>query len=126
MITRMSTESVGRIPALTLGWRLKMSLGGMSREQIAELMDVTPSTISRWMADKGAPPKRPYIVQWAMATNVDAEWLEKGVGSSEPTGPAGGPRGGRDERAAGLAKLAARKRPRHAGRPVNPEYPIAA
>lgn len=74
----MTTERYERIPELTLGWRLKMSLGEVTREDIARVMDVTPSTISRWMADKGAPPRRPYLIQWALATSVSLEWLMTG------------------------------------------------
>lgn len=87
----MTIERYERIPELTLGWRLKMSLGEVSREEIARVMDVTPSTISRWMADKGAPPKRPYLIQWALATNVSLEWLETGAA---PDGGEGGPDSG--------------------------------
>lgn len=83
----MTTERQERIPALTLGWRLKMSLGEMSRDEIARIMDVTPSTISRWMADKGAPPKRPYLIQWALATGTPVEWLATGEAVVSNGGP---------------------------------------
>lgn len=86
---RMTTQRQERIPELTLGWRLRLALGEMTRDEIAATMDVTPGTISRWCADKGAPPKRPYIVQWALATGVPVEWLEHGI---EPD--TGGPDGG--------------------------------
>lgn len=58
------------IPPLTLGWRLKMALGDMQRGEMAEHLGVDPGTLSRWMADKGAPPRRAYIVQWALVTGV--------------------------------------------------------
>lgn len=74
----MTTERSERIPQLTLGWRLKMALGDMKRDEIAETLGVNPATISRWMADKGAPPKRAYILQWAMVTGVPVAWLETG------------------------------------------------
>lgn len=80
----MTAERHERIPELTLGWRLKMSLGDITREEIAVMMDVAPSTISRWMADKGAPPKRPYLVQWALVTGVPLRWLETGEGAPSP------------------------------------------
>jgi transcriptional regulator with XRE-family HTH domain len=85
----MTTERYERIPELTLGWRLKMSLGEVTRDEIARVMDVTPSTISRWMSDKGAPPKRPYLIQWALATGVPVEWLETGTSATSP--PEGDP-----------------------------------
>lgn len=117
-IPGMSTEPAGRIPALTLGWRLKMSLGDMSREQIAAVMDVTPSTISRWMADKGAPPKRPMLREWALATGVDPKWLETGAGSPGGPGSDDEPTTPSDE----LAALTARKARRARGNGVTRRY----
>lgn len=120
----MSTEPVGRIPRITLGWRLKMSLGTMSREEIASVCDVTPSTISRWMSDKGEPPKRPYLIAWAMATGVDLRWLE--TGDTAPT-PPGGPQLVPDaqERKRRIEEGAARNR-RRGRKPGTPRYVLAA
>lgn len=77
-----------RIPTLTLGWRLKMALGEMHAQEMADLLGVNRGTVSRWMADKGAPPKRAYLLQWAMATDTDYGWLETGnaPGSIGPEG----------------------------------------
>ena len=61
----MSME-VGRIPAVTLGWRLKMSMDEMSRGEMAEILGVSEATVSRWCTDKGAAPKRAYLSQWAL------------------------------------------------------------
>lgn len=108
-IAHMTTERYERIPELTLGWRLKMSLGEISRDQIAEMMDVTPSTISRWMSDKGAPPKRPYLLQWAMVTGVPVEWLASG---EAPDGGPDGPGGRRNA----LDKLTEQKKTRRRAR----------
>lgn len=85
-----------------------MDAAKVSREKMAEIMDVSPSTISRWCNDEDAPPpRRPYLHQWAMVTGVDPTWLETGAGS-----PNGG--GGADpiDRARALAQLAASKRPK--------------
>lgn len=76
----MSTQRDERIPPLTLGWRLKMALGDMKRDDMADALGVNPATVSRWTADKGAPPKRAYLAQWALITGVDLKWLESGVG----------------------------------------------
>lgn len=84
----MSTQREERIPPLTLGWRLKMALGDMKRDEIAAICEVDPGTISRWMADKGARPRRAYLLAWAMATGVPMSWLETGI---EPQGPDGDP-----------------------------------
>ena len=83
----MSTQSEERIPALTLGWRMKMALGHGSVQDMADHLGVSRATISRWMSDKGAPPARAYLLQWALQTNVPVDWLLHGVDG-------GGPRGG--------------------------------
>ena len=71
-----SPQDRGHVPALTLGWRLKMALGHHKVEWIAHELGVSRQTASRWMADNGAPPKRAYLQQWAALTGVDASWLE--------------------------------------------------
>src|SRR5690348_7259580 len=85
----MSTQRAERIPRVTLGWRLKMALDDIKRDEMAELLGVNPSTVSRWMADKGTPPKRAFLAQWAMRTNVPLEWLETGD-YQDDDGPEGG------------------------------------
>lgn len=69
------------VPQLTLGWRLKMALNmaNLSREQMAEALGVSPATVSRWMADKGAPPRRAFIQAWSNVTHVELHWLESGT-----------------------------------------------
>lgn len=90
-LDHMSTQTQeGRVPELTLGWRLKMSLGDMSRAEMAEALEVDPGTISRWCADKGTAPKRAFVLQWAMLTGVNPVWLETGHMPANPTPPNGG------------------------------------
>lgn len=67
-----------RVPALTLGWRLRMALGDIDAIDIADTLGVHRSTVARWMSDHGAPPKRAYILQWALITGVEPMWLESG------------------------------------------------
>lgn len=76
----MSTATDERIPPLTLGWRLRMSLehARMTREQMAEILGVDASTISRWTHDRGKAPRRGMLLQWASATVCDAGWLQTG------------------------------------------------
>ena len=83
----MSTQRDERIPPLTLGWRLKMSLGEGSVQEMADYLGVSRATVSRWMAGKGAPPKRAYVLQWALHTDVPVDWLESGTGDPAPTPP---------------------------------------
>lgn len=109
----MSTQSTERrIPPLTLGWRLKMSLGDMKRDEMAEQLGVNPATISRWMADRGAPPKRAYLAQWSLITDTDLDWLETGDGEDDDTGPPDGGTSGSPTPATALDELAKRKRGR--------------
>lgn len=81
-----------QVPLLTLGWRLKMALNmaDLSREHMADALGVSPATISRWMADKGAPPRRAYVTAWANETRVALEWLlgdqQPGPEDPEPAG----------------------------------------
>ena len=87
-MAHMTTASEDRIPHLTLGWRMKMALGDMKVEDMAETLGVSRATLSRWMGDKGAPPKRAYLVQWALVTGVPLTWLQTGV-STNPNDPRG-------------------------------------
>lgn len=89
ILMHMSTQQEERVPQLTLGWRLKMALGDISVQEMAEHLGVTRSTLSRWMSDTGKPPRRAYVAQWALLTGVPLTWLETG---DHPTN--GGPGGG--------------------------------
>ncbi|MGI8682031.1 MAG: helix-turn-helix domain-containing protein [Mycobacteriales bacterium] len=82
-------SEVGTIPQLTLGWRLKMSLRDISVEDMADELGVSRATLSRWMTDRGAPPKSAYLKVWAMRTGVPLEWLRDGNAPSSPNGPNG-------------------------------------
>ena len=94
MATLMSDTSDPKqehVPELTLGWRLKMALGDRSAQSIADDLGVTRGTVSRWMADRGAPPKAAYIKMWALITQTDVRWLLTGQQTvPHPGGPDGG------------------------------------
>lgn len=68
------------IPEVSLGWRLKMSLAsaGMHAFEMAERLEVSRATVSRWMAHRGAPPHKIFIRQWAALTHTDVDWLLTG------------------------------------------------
>lgn len=102
MTTHHSHE---RVPALTLGWRLKMALGERSADEMAAHLGVSRQTVSRWMNDHGAAPKRAYIIQWALATKTSAEWLE--TGKVTGGGGGGGLQIGRDTRKMGPSQYTA-------------------
>lgn len=89
-LSSMSTSvSEHRIPELTLGWRLRMALGEHKAEWMAQQLGVSRQTITRWMHDNGAAPARAYILQWALMTGTDQEWLEHGKTPTKPE-PDGG------------------------------------
>ncbi len=68
------------IPEWTLGWRMQRALAhaGITVNEIADALDVSRGTISRWMNDKGAPPRPIYIREWALRTGVPYAWLTGG------------------------------------------------
>jgi transcriptional regulator with XRE-family HTH domain len=72
------------VPEWTLGDRMRKALeaSGTPVHEIAEYLDVTPTTISRWIHDK-TPVKRSAIMIWAATTGVDPEWLETGTAGLE-------------------------------------------
>jgi len=55
-----------------------MSLGDMAAHEMADALGVSKATVSRWMADRGAPPRSVYIKQWALITGTDPGWLLTG------------------------------------------------
>jgi transcriptional regulator with XRE-family HTH domain len=78
MIGGMSAmEEQGAIPEWTLGWRLARALGygGVSVEEMAAELGVSRSTVSRWMNDRGAPPRIGYVKLWCQRTGTNLEWV---------------------------------------------------
>jgi transcriptional regulator with XRE-family HTH domain len=81
------------VPAITLGWRLRISLerAGLKAEDMAVRLDVHRGTISRWMHDDVAP--RPiYLREWARICRVPYAWLagdaaaDNGLGTGRNNG----------------------------------------
>lgn len=87
------------VPDWTLGWRLRRSLehAGISAQQMADTLGVTPSTISRWGRDE-VVPRRLFLVEWAKRCEVSYDWLVTGEppppprprGSRRPDSPKAG------------------------------------
>jgi transcriptional regulator with XRE-family HTH domain len=72
----MTDIAHAEVPAITLGWRLRISLerAGLKAEDMAVQLNVHRGTISRWMHDDVTP--RPiYLREWARICRVPAEWL---------------------------------------------------
>ncbi len=64
--------------------KMALAYGGIKSDVMASRLGVSRQTLSRWMADKGAPPRRAYLSEWSVATGVPFEWLATG---QTPTGP---------------------------------------
>lgn len=73
----------GFVPDWTLGWRMQRALAHaeVSVEEIAEEIGVSRSTVSRWLNDRGMPPRPGYVKLWALRTGVDHSWL---LGTQRP------------------------------------------
>ncbi|MGH3735856.1 MAG: helix-turn-helix domain-containing protein [Micromonosporaceae bacterium] len=68
------------VPGWTLGWRLQRSLdwAGVSAQEMADELDVSRGTISRWCNDHGTPPRSIYVRAWATRCKVPMVWLQYG------------------------------------------------
>jgi len=66
-----------------------MALGNMSSSDMADALEVSRATVSRWMADHGAPPRSVYVRQWALISGTDPTWLLTGQKSSPFDRPGG-------------------------------------
>lgn len=86
----MSTSpETGFVPALTLGWRLRMAreATGMGLREFAAHIGVAPDTLTS--AEKDRRKVRPITINaYALASGVDRHWLEHGTSA-----PGGGPGG---------------------------------
>lgn len=87
----MSTEPHGAVPQFTVGDRLRKAreVSGMDQGELAEAMGVSRKTIGN-NESGGVTPRKIVIRAWALATGVDAEWLETGEDPADPHGPGGG------------------------------------
>lgn len=76
------------VPALTLGWRLRMAIetSGKPVKQVADELGVSTETMRRWTHDLGQP-KRGMLKQIGLATGLPWRWLETGEESGEDIGP---------------------------------------
>ena len=79
-----------RVPQFTAGHRLSLAreVAGIDRKTMAEILDVTPQSVSNYENGKSTPSKL-QINAWAVATDVDVEWLKTGV-AQQDNDPRGG------------------------------------
>lgn len=75
----MSQTHTETVPEWTLGWRMQRALthAGMHMDEMADELEVSRSTVSRWLNDKG-PVRRIYLKQFALRCGVPFEWLTGG------------------------------------------------
>jgi transcriptional regulator with XRE-family HTH domain len=76
----------GRVPEWTLGWRLQRALAeaGIGVQQMADELQRSRSTLSRWFSDQGKPPPLLYLRHWAERCAVDEHWLITGRRGETP------------------------------------------
>ena len=90
-----ASEAIAGVPSLTLGWRLKMSLDhpltrgedAVTAGEMSALLGYSKSQVSRFMNDKGEPPRDLVLRQWAVRCGVSFEWLKHGI--VDPESPDG-------------------------------------
>lgn len=58
-------------------------------QEMADHLEMSRAQVSRYLNDKGAPPKRYILREWAMRCGVPLDWLLEGLDASRP-GPTGG------------------------------------
>lgn len=103
----MSTQTSGTVPAFTVADRLRKAreFAGLDQAQLAENMGVSRTTVSNNEGSK-VKPRRIVLKAWALATGVDAVWLETGVTPRlEPEGDEGLPRLDSNQQPAGYLSL---------------------
>lgn len=92
----MSTDAQERIPAFTIGDRLRRARQkvGLEQADFAQEIGVSRGTVSNYEhAEDIASLKKPYLLAWAMRTDVPLEWLLTGEAPTAPPDPPTGRRG---------------------------------
>lgn len=82
----MTEQSAGIVPQFTAGDRLRKAreLTGYDQGPFADLIGVSRGTVSTYERD-GIEHRKPIVLRaWALATGVNIEWLEHGIGSPGP------------------------------------------
>lgn len=76
-------------PTWTLGWRLKRSLahGNVGAGEMADYLGYSKAQVSRYLNDKGEPPRTQVLRLWALRCGVSLDWLAHGI--EAPDGPGG-------------------------------------
>lgn len=58
--------------------RKSLQLSGISSQEMADYLEVSRNTISRWINDE-REPNRTFVRLWSLRTGVPLAWIETGV-----------------------------------------------
>lgn len=85
------TITEGYVPSFTLGDGIRKALdvAGFTNLQVAEALDVTPATVSRWINDRNRP-SRADLMAVVQLTGVSLEWLLQLDSNQQPFDMLGG------------------------------------
>lgn len=89
-MSEQTTTTTAGIPTWTLGWRLKRALSWASvgAAEMGDHLGYSKAQISRYLNDKGEPPRDSVLRLWAIRCGVPLEWLAFGVeADTDPTDP---------------------------------------
>ena len=81
-MSTMSEITPGRVPALTLGGRLRLAMGTRRIGDMATELGLSRVTVSKWLNDH-VVPARGHLIAWAVLTGVDLDWLITGRDSRQ-------------------------------------------
>lgn len=86
MLDSMTTAPNGQEPEWTVSDRLRKARehAGLHQDELADAIDVSVRTISRYETGDVTQPRRIVLRQWALACGVSYEWL---VGEARPPYP---------------------------------------
>lgn len=87
-MSEQATTTTASIPTWTLGWRLKRALSWASvgAAEMGDHLGYSKAQISRYLNDKGEPPRDSVLRLWAIRCGVPYEWLAFGIEGDDPDG----------------------------------------
>ena len=68
--------------------RKSLQLAGISSQEMADYLEVSRNTVSRWINDE-REPNRSFVRLWALRTGVPMEWIETGSVNETTPSPEG-------------------------------------
>lgn len=86
---RQQDTQSDEVPDWPLGWRLAraLDLRGIGVGEIADEIGVSRKTVSRWLHDKGTPPREFYLNHFVKRCRVNDGWLKTGRASDDERDP---------------------------------------